>query len=67
MVAVAGGKDIRGATYAIYGSRELSDNAIAALEGHTACPPGHRMPPKANKFVNLINFPVYLDRNCAEY
>lgn len=22
---------------------------------------------KANKFINMINFPVYLDRNCAEY
>lgn len=37
MVAVAGGADIRCAPYAIYGSQELSDLAIAALEDRTAC------------------------------
>jgi L-fuculose-phosphate aldolase len=37
MVAVAGGSDIRCARYAIFGSQELSDNAMHALEGRTAC------------------------------
>lgn len=41
MVAVGGGNTIRCAPYAIYGSQELSDNAIAALEGRTACLLGH--------------------------
>jgi L-fuculose-phosphate aldolase len=41
MVAVAGGNNIRCSPYAIYGSQELSDNAIAALEGRTACLLGH--------------------------
>ena len=34
MVAVAGGKDIRCAPYATFGSRQLSDNMIAALREH---------------------------------
>ncbi len=37
MVAVAGGRDIRCAPYAIYGSQELSDHAVAALQGRRAC------------------------------
>ncbi len=37
MVAVAGGKDIRCAAYATFGSQALSDAALAALEGRTAC------------------------------
>lgn len=37
MVAVAGGNDIRCAPYATFGTQELSDNALKALEGRTAC------------------------------
>ena len=37
MVAVAGGKDIRCAPYATFGTQELSDHAVAALEGRSAC------------------------------
>jgi len=37
MVAVAGGADIRCAPYATFGSQELSDHAVAALEGRKAC------------------------------
>jgi L-fuculose-phosphate aldolase len=37
MVAAAGGEDIRVADYATFGSQELSDNAIVALEGRRAC------------------------------
>jgi len=37
MVAVAGGNDIRCAPYALFGSQELSDHAIAALQGRKAC------------------------------
>jgi L-fuculose-phosphate aldolase len=36
-VAFAGGKDIRCAGYATFGTQELSDLAIAALEGRKAC------------------------------
>jgi len=37
MVAVAGGADIRCAPYRTFGTQELSDAAIAALEGRKAC------------------------------
>jgi L-fuculose-phosphate aldolase len=37
MIAAAGGNTIRCAPYATYGSQELSDHALAALEGRKAC------------------------------
>ena len=37
MVAVAGGKDIRCAPYATFGTQELSNGALTALEGRRAC------------------------------
>jgi len=37
MVAVAGGKDIRCAPYATFGTQELSDDALVALSGRRAC------------------------------
>ena len=37
MVAAAGGKDIRCAPYATFGTQELSDAAVAALHGRRAC------------------------------
>ncbi len=37
MVAVAGGADIRCAAYATFGTQELADNALRALEGRRAC------------------------------
>jgi L-fuculose-phosphate aldolase len=37
MVVAAGGADIRCAPYATFGGQELSDHAVAALEGRLAC------------------------------
>jgi len=37
MIAAAGGRDIRCAEYATFGTPELSANALAALEGRNAC------------------------------
>ena len=37
MVAVAGGRDIRCAGYATFGTEELSTNVVAALDGRLAC------------------------------
>ncbi|MDD3530882.1 MAG: class II aldolase/adducin family protein, partial [Gallionellaceae bacterium] len=34
---VAGGKDIRCAGYAVFGSQALSDQVLAALDGRRAC------------------------------
>jgi L-fuculose-phosphate aldolase len=37
MIAVAGGKDIRCAEYALFGTQALSDAAIVALQDRKAC------------------------------
>jgi L-fuculose-phosphate aldolase len=37
MVAVAGGKDIRCAAYATFGTQQLSDHALSALDRRKAC------------------------------
>lgn len=37
MVAIAGGRDIRCAPYATYGSEQLADHAVTALEDRQAC------------------------------
>ena len=37
MIAVAGGSDIRCAPYATFGTQALSDHALRALDGRTAC------------------------------
>lgn len=41
MIAIAGGADVRCAPYATFGTQELSDAALAALEGRRACLLGH--------------------------
>lgn len=41
MVAIAGGKDIRCAEYATFGTAELSDNVINAMEDRKACLMAH--------------------------
>jgi L-fuculose-phosphate aldolase len=37
MVAAAGGDDIRCAEYATFGTRELAERVVVALEGRLAC------------------------------
>ncbi|MEO6118694.1 MAG: class II aldolase/adducin family protein [Methylotenera sp.] len=37
MIALAGGDSIRCAPYALFGSQQLSDNAVLALQGRKAC------------------------------
>ena len=37
MIALAGGEDIKCADYATFGTEELSNNVIEALEGRSAC------------------------------
>jgi len=41
MVAMAGGRDIRCAAYATFGTQALSDHVLAALEGRRACLMAH--------------------------
>ena len=37
MIAIAGGRDIRCAPYATFGTQQLSDHTLVALEGRHAC------------------------------
>ncbi|HLO77837.1 MAG TPA: class II aldolase/adducin family protein [Magnetospirillum sp.] len=37
MIAIAGGADVRCAPYATFGTQELCDHAVAALDGRRAC------------------------------
>jgi L-fuculose-phosphate aldolase len=37
MVAAAGGRDVRCAPYATFGTQQLSDHVVAALDGRRAC------------------------------
>jgi L-fuculose-phosphate aldolase len=37
MIALAGGSTVRCAPYALFGSQELSDHALYALQGRRAC------------------------------
>jgi len=37
MIAAFGGTDVRVADFAIYGTKQLAENAVKALEGRTAC------------------------------
>lgn len=41
MIAVAGGRDIRCARYATFGTQALSDQVLAAMRGRKACLMGH--------------------------
>lgn len=41
MIAIAGGTDVRCAPYATFGTQDLSDAALTALEGRRACLLGH--------------------------
>ena len=41
MIAICGGSDIRCAPYATFGTKELSESALKALEGRSACLLGH--------------------------
>ncbi len=41
MIALAGGNSIRCAAYALFGTEQLSDNVMAALDGRKACLMSH--------------------------
>jgi L-fuculose-phosphate aldolase len=56
MVAVAGGRDVRCAPYATFGTQELSDHALAALTERRACLLAHH---------GMIAIGVDLDRALA--
>lgn len=68
MVAVAGGDTIRCTPYAIFGSQELSDLVLQALEGRTACLLGnHGMIALGLDLTDALTLAVEVESLCAQY
>ena len=68
MVAVAGGKDIRCAPYATFGTQTLSDHAIKALKGRKACLLGnHGMIATGSSLRVALALAVEVEALCEQY
>jgi L-fuculose-phosphate aldolase len=68
MIAVAGGKDIRCAEYALFGTQELSDAAIAALENRKACLlANHGMIALGKTLDQAVSVAVEVETLCEQY
>ena len=68
MVAVAGGNTIRCAPYALFGSKELSDNVNAALENRTACLMSHHgMVSYADNLEKVLDLAIEVENLARVY
>ena len=68
MIAVAGGDDIRCASYATFGTRSLSDHAIEALDGRKACLlANHGMIATGESLKNALALAVEVEALCEQY
>ncbi len=68
MVAVAGGRNIRCAPYATFGSQELSDAVLAALEGRKACLMAHHgLVACGSDLADALAVAVEVDTLAAQY
>ncbi|MEJ8799009.1 class II aldolase/adducin family protein [Trinickia caryophylli] len=68
MIAVAGGSTIRCAPYALFGSQQLSDHALAALEGRKACLLGnHGMIALGDDLGDALAVAVEVEALCEQY
>ena len=68
MIAVAGGKDIRCAEYALFGTQELSDAAIVALENRKACLlANHGMIALGKTIDQAVSVAVEVETLCEQY
>ena len=68
MMAVAGGDTIRCAPYAIFGSQELSDLALQALENRKACLLGnHGMIAVGVDLGDALAIAVEVESLCEQY
>ncbi len=68
MIAVAGGKDIRCAEYALFGTQELSDAAIVALENRKACLlANHGMIALGKTLDQAVSVAVEVETLCEQY
>ena len=68
MVARFGGRDVRCATYATFGTQALSDAVLAALEGRSACLMAHHgMLVIGADLAQALERAVELETLCEQY
>ncbi len=68
MIAVAGGKSIRCAPYATFGTQELSDSAIVALQSRKACLlANHGMIVAAENLKKALSIAQEIELLCEQY
>jgi L-fuculose-phosphate aldolase len=68
MIARFGGKTVRCADYATYGTQELSQNALAALEGRCACLlANHGMLAFGRDLRQALDLAVEFEALCEQY
>jgi L-fuculose-phosphate aldolase len=68
MVAVAGGRDIRCAPYATFGTQKLSDNALQALENRKACLlANHGMIATGPNLQKALALAIEVEALCEQY
>ena len=68
MIARFGGKDVRCAAYATFGSQELSDAALVALQGRSACLLAHHgMIVCGKDLKQALALAVELEALCEQY
>lgn len=68
MIALAGGDSIRCAPYALFGSQQLSDNAIAALQDRKACLlANHGMIAVGETLEKALSITVEVETLCEQY
>jgi L-fuculose-phosphate aldolase len=68
MIAVTGGDSIRCAPYALFGSQELSDNALQALKERRACLlANHGMIALGESLTEALDVAVEVETLCEQY
>lgn len=68
MIAAAGGKDIRCAGYATFGTQPLSDNVLAALQDRRAClMANHGMVAVGASLDAALSLAMEVEELCAQY
>jgi L-fuculose-phosphate aldolase len=68
MIAVAGGDSIRCAPYALFGSQELSNAALSALEGRRACLlANHGMIALGGNLERALALTIEVETLCEQY
>lgn len=68
MIAAAGGPTLRCAPYAPYGTQELSDHAVAALEDRTGCLlANHGMIATGTSLAKALWLAVEMEALCRQY